>query len=113
MTRKAASKRYNIPISLLEEYERWELDGSRKKTAGAWQYDDQDLERIGMIMTLYSIGFNGSEVETYMRLVLEGENTRPQRIAMLTTMRRKTLDEIHSMEKQISTMDYLRHKMQA
>lgn len=112
MTMKEASNHYNIPIKILKEYERWGLCSAVKKVMGAWQYDDQDLERLSMIMTLHEIGFDSGEVETYMRLMLEGEDTRPQRIAMLNKRRGKTLDEIHFREKQISSMDYLRHEMQ-
>lgn len=112
MTMKEASERYNIPIKILKEYESWGLCGAVKKIMGAWQYDDQDLERLGMIMTLHGVGFDSGEVETYMRLMLEGESTQPQRIAMLNKKRGKTLDEIHFKEKQISSMDYLRYEMQ-
>lgn len=112
MTMKEASERYNIPIKILKEYENWGLCGPVKKVMGAWQYDDPDLESLSMIMTLHEIGFDSEEVETYMRLTLEGEYTQPQRIAMLNKKRSKTLDEIHFKEKQISSMDYLRHEMQ-
>lgn len=112
MTMKEASGRYNIPIKILKEYESWGLCGVVKKVMGAWQYDDQDLERLSMIMTLHKIGFDSKEVETYMRLMLEGEETQSQRIAMLDKKRGKTLDEIHFKERQISSMDYLRYEMQ-
>lgn len=112
MTMKEASERYSIPIKILKEYESWGLCGAVKKVMGAWQYDDQDLERLSMIMTLHEIGFDSDEVETYMRLMLEGEDTQPQRIEMLNQKRGKTLDEIHFKEKQISSMDYLRYEMQ-
>lgn len=91
MTMKEAGKRYQIPIKILKKYEKWELCGAVKKVIGVWQYDDQDIERLSMIMTLHGMGFSNSEVETYMRL---------------------TLDEIHLKEKQIAHMDYLRHEMQ-
>lgn len=113
MTMKEASDHYNIPIKILKEYESWGLCSAVKKVMGAWQYDDQDLERLSMIMTLHEIGFDSEEVETYMRLMLEGEDTQPQRIAMLNKKRDKTLDEIHFREKQIFSMDYLRHEMQS
>lgn len=112
MTMKEASERYNIPIKILKEYESWGLCGAVKKVMGAWQYDDQDFERLSMIMTLHGIGFDSEEAEIYMRLMLEGEDTQPQRIAMLNKKRGKTLDEIHFKEKQISSMDYLRYEMQ-
>lgn len=112
MTMKEAGERYQIPLKILKEYESWGLCGAVKKVMGSWQYDDQDIERLGMIMTLRDIGFGSSEVETYMRLVLEGERTEPERIAMLNRRRVKTLDEIHVKEKQIAHMDYLRYEMQ-
>lgn len=112
MTMKEAGERYQIPLKILKEYESWGLCGAVKKVMGSWQYDDQDIERLGMIMTLHDIGFGSSEVETYMRLVLEGERTEPERIAMLNRRRGRTLDEIHIKEKQIAHMDYLRYEMQ-
>lgn len=112
MTMKEAGERYSIPVKILKEYESWGFCGVVKKVMGAWQYDDQDLERLSMIMTLREIGFGSDEVEMYMRLMLEGEDTQPQRIEMLNKKRGKTLDEIHFKEKQISSMDYLRYEMQ-
>lgn len=112
MTINEASERYQIPLKVLKEYEEWGLCGAVKKVMGAWQYDDQDIERLSMIMTLHDIGFSRGEVETYMRLTLEGEHTEPERIAMLNRKRGETLDEIHFKEKQIAHMDYLRYEMQ-
>ena len=53
MTIDEASTRYNIPLNILREYESWGLCGAVKKVMGAWQYDDQDIERLSMIMTLH------------------------------------------------------------
>ncbi len=112
MTINEASERYQIPIDVLKEYERWGLCGSVKKVMGQWQYDDQDLERLGMIMTLHDIGFESGEVEEYMRLLLEGESTREKRLKMLNRRRGIALDEIHLREKQLERMDYLRYRIQ-
>ena len=111
MTMKEASERYKIPMKILKEYEKWELCGAVKKVMGAWQYDDQDIERLSMIMTLHDIGFLNDEVEGYMRLMLEGESTKAQRLGMLNKRRSATLDEIHFREMQLNRMDYLRHKI--
>ena len=112
MTMHEASERYHIPVKILKGYESWGLCGAVKKVMGAWQYDEQDIERLSMILTLHDIGFDSGEVESYMRLLLEGEGTEPQRMAMLNKRRGKTLDEIHFREKQIERMDYLRYEMQ-
>ena len=56
---------------------------NRKRVMGAWQYDDQDLERLSLIMTLHDSGFENEEVEEYMRLLLEEKNTEKQRMELL------------------------------
>lgn len=112
MTMKEASERYQIPVKILKEYESFGLCGAVKRVMGEWQYDEQDIERLSMIMTLHDIGFDKGEVENYMHLMLEGEKTKQQRIAMLNQKRGRTLDEIHFKEKQIAHMDYLRYEIQ-
>lgn len=111
MTIYEASEKYKIPIEILKEYESWGLWGTVKKVMGAWQYDDRDLERLSMIMTLHDIGFNNEEVATYMRLLLEGESTESERMRMLNQKRDSALDEIHFRERQLERLDYLRHKI--
>ena len=112
MTIDEASERYQIPMEILREYESWGLCGTVKKVMGAWQYDDQDLERLSLIMTLHDIGFSNAEVEEYMRLLLEEKNTEKQRMEMLERRRGTALDEIHFREKQLERLDYLRFKIQ-
>lgn len=60
MTMKEASKRYQIPVKILKEYESFGLCGAVKKVMGEWQYDDRDIERLSMIMTLLIILMLGS-----------------------------------------------------
>lgn len=112
MTIDEASERYQIPIEVLREYESWGLCGEAKKVMGAWQYDDTDLQRLSVIMTLHDIGFNNAEVESYMRLLLEGNFTEEERLQMLNKKRGTTLDEIHFKQKQLDRMDYLRYKIE-
>ena len=112
MTINEASERYNIPIEVLREYEKWGLCGEVKKVMGAWQYDDTDLERLSLIMTLHDVGFENDEIEVYMNLLLEGEATEARRLNMLNEKRNKALDAIHFKEAQLDRLDYLRHKIQ-
>ena len=95
MTIDEASKRYNIPLNILHEYERWGLCNAVKKVMGAWQYDDTDLERLSLIMTLHDIGFESFEIETYMKLLLEKEN----RLSLLSIV-------AYSFEKEIELKDW-------
>ena len=111
MTIQEVSERYNIPMDILKEYESWGINGSVKKTMGAWQYDDQDLERLSTIMALHDMGFTADEVESYMRLLLSDTDTARERMRMLEKRRDQALDEIHLKEKQLQRLDYLRHQM--
>lgn len=58
MTIEEASKKNNIPIHILKEYESWELCQEVKKVMGSWQYDETDLERLSLIMTSYDLDFS-------------------------------------------------------
>ena len=83
MTKDEASQPYRIPPHILDEYENWGLCGALKKVMGAWQYDDEDLERLSTIMTLHDIGFTAEEVENHMRLLLEQPDSDRQRLRMM------------------------------
>ena len=77
MTITEASEQYNIPLSILREYESWGLCDTVKTVMGAWQYDEEDIERLSMIMTLHDIGFEHDEIASYMRLRLQGAAAGP------------------------------------
>ena len=111
MTIDEASERYQIPIEVLKEYESWGLCGSVKKVMGMWQYDDQDLERLGMIMTLHQTGFDQKQIREYMELYLAGEETAAERMRILKEKRDAALDEIHFQEKKLESLDYLRYQI--
>lgn len=83
MTKSEACECYRIPPEILSEYESWGLCVAAKRVMGDWQYDDQDLERLGMIMTLHDIGFSPEEVESYIKMMLAGESTENERMKML------------------------------
>ena len=61
---------------------------------GVWQYDDEDLEWLSIILTLHDIGFTTEEAETYMRLLLEQPDSTKKRLRMMEEKRNKTLGGI-------------------
>ena len=111
MTIDEVSRQYQIPEKVLKEYESWGMDGAAGKTVGVWQYDDTDLERLGLILSLRDMGFESPEVETYMTLVLEGAGANDRKMQMLQKKREGILDEIHFREKKIQYLDYLRYEI--
>lgn len=112
MTIQEASEKYNIPINILREYESWVLWGEVKKEARSWHYDDGDIERLSIIMTLRDAGFTGDDIKKYMSLLSLGRQSEKELLKMLNDRRRATLDEIHFKEKQLDRLDYLRFEIQ-
>lgn len=104
MTFHEISKRYQIPVEILREYQCLKSEGSSL-------YDEQDITHLSMLVTLHSIGFQPEEAVAYMRLVLDGEETRLQRLQILTQKREETLKEIHKKETQLDQLDYLRFQI--
>ena len=113
MTIHEASERYTIPMEVLRAYESWGLCGAVKKVLGDWQYDDEDLERLSLILTLHDIGFTAEETETYMRLLLESPERGDERLRMLNAKRSAALDDIHFRERQLMRLDDLRHEIES
>ncbi|APU71962.1 MerR family transcriptional regulator [Companilactobacillus crustorum] len=111
MNKKEVSQKYRIPIEILDEYESWGLCNVVKYVMGEWQYDDQDLDRLSTIMALHDVGFSNKEVEKYMRLLLETNDSKEKIISLLNNQRANKLKQIHLQEKQLERIDYLKFKM--
>lgn len=111
MTIQEASERYRIPLHILQEYERWGLCRAVKDVMGTWQYDQTDIERLSLILTLHDVGFTPEAVEHSMRLLRVGDSTKEERARMLKERRDGTLDEIHLRQQQLDRLDYLRYEL--
>lgn len=111
MTIQEASECCRIPLHILQEYERWGLCRAVKDVMGTWQYDQTDIERLSLILTLHDVRFSPEEVEHSMRLLLVGDSTKEERARMLKERRDGTLDEIHLRQQQLDRLDYLRYEL--
>ena len=102
MTEQELLKKYNIPAELIEKYQ---------KFCRCSSFQDADVENMSMIMTLYGIGFDDPEAEKYLRLSLSDGDTAQERMEMLTKKRENVLSAIHSRQKQLDGIDYLRYQI--
>lgn len=110
MTMQEVSERYQIPMEILKEYEGWNLWDETEGGMENSKYNDDDLQRLEMIMTLHNIGFEGKEIEQYMRLYFLGNVTCAARMKILRKKREQILDKVHFHEKRLEDLDYLRYK---
>ena len=93
MTIEEASEKYCIPIKILKEYESMELCKTVKRVMGEYETD-----------------FSKEDIDEYMQLILSGENDE-ECLKILSQKRKKALDKIHILEKQISNLDYLKNEI--
>lgn len=111
MTIDEVSRNFQIPIKILKKYESWGGCGAVNKVIGDWQYDDQDLEKLSLIITLQEIGLDEKEVREYMMFLNRGEDTENERLRILQKKRVGLLDEIHFLEKKLEHLDYMRYEI--
>lgn len=112
MTIEEASKQYEIPAYIRKEYEQLDLCGKEQDKTGSWECDECDLEYLSLMVTLHQIGFEGTEVKEYIKLVFQGMGTKAERMKMLNRKRDDAMSKIHFCEEQIDLLDYLRYELQ-
>ena len=111
MTGEEIRKRYQIPKAALAVYDnqvRTLFYGGRTEDR---EYDDRDVERIGMVMAYQRMDFEDQEIGAFFRMEQEGEATREQRLHILKKHRLRILDEIHKKEKILDELDFLRYEL--
>ena len=101
MKRTEASEQFGVPMDVLLEYE--------KRGFCCGDYSDEDISRLGLLLTLLDLGFAGDEAAEY--LLLSSRGCRAERLRMLERRRGEILDDIHEREKALSRIDYLRHEL--
>ncbi len=99
MDKKDICKRYNIPENVAKHYR------TVCRTDGL---SDEDINRMGMLMTFYDAGFSEEETERFTELFKSGRFNECDK--MLKKLRGELLEKIHSLEIKIENIDYLRYK---
>lgn len=111
MTISEASRKYQIPAEILREYEALVLCGTQKNSAADWECDDHDLEVLNLLILLHASGFNWEEIKSYLGTPPKTKKALAKWLRALNQKRAKTLDEIHSKEAQLDSLDYLRYEL--
>lgn len=109
MTREEVCRCCQIPMKVLSAYEHWNQEEGHS-CSDEWQYDDEDIQKLSMIITLSEAGLTENQIECYMRLA-EKDGTENRRMALLNKQREHALTQIHMLEQQIERLDYLRYQI--
>lgn len=93
---------YQVPLSTLRYYEKMGLFENVKRINGIREYDDKDIERLSLILSLKHTGLEIKEILQYLKI-----NNIDKRIDLLLKRRKKSLDLMHLHQKNINTIDNL------
>ncbi|MCH4009817.1 MerR family transcriptional regulator [Companilactobacillus sp.] len=69
-------------------------------------FDDVDLEWLKMITCLRSTGMPLDQIKHYFDLVIDGEETVPERYQIMLDQQKKTLDEIQELQQHLNTINF-------
>lgn len=74
---------------------------------GIREYEDKDIERLSLIVTLKNTGLSIEAIAKFIELDKDGAGTINQRIKMLKNERQKILDNIHEQQNNLYSLDCL------
>ena len=72
---KEVSEKYNVPMTALRYYEKAGLFNQVKRINGIREYDDSDIERLSLILTLKKAGVHIENILKYIQLDEQGQST--------------------------------------
>lgn len=108
---KEVSTRFNVSVTALRYYEKVGLFEEVNRVNGIREYEDKDIERLSLILTLKNIGLSNDVILKYIELNECGDATKKQQIQVLKKERQKILDSIHNQQKNIDSLDRLIYRL--
>lgn len=90
----------------LRYYERIGLVEVRRDAAGYRSYDRQAMARIVFISRLRVSGMPIGTISHYLELVLQGDHTAPQRLALMQEHRARIQQQLRDLQLALAVTDY-------
>ena len=107
---KEVSEKYNVSMTALRYYEKAGLFDEVKRINGIREYEDKDIKRLSLILTLKKAGVHIENILKYIQLE-ENEASSSQKLRILKQERNNILDEIHLRQKNLDTLDCLIYQL--
>ena len=93
-------------LDTLRYYERIGLLDVRRDAAGYRCYDERAMARIVFISRLRASGMPIGTISHYLELVLEGDHTEPQRLALMQEHRDRIQRQLRDLQLALAVTDY-------
>lgn len=105
------SEKYNISMATLRYYEKIGLLDDVNRIHGIRDYQEKDIEQIGLVLNLKEAGLDNETLKEYLTLIKQGKSTSKARVCLLKKQKTKLLDTIHKQQKYIDCLDYLVYQL--
>lgn len=69
-------------------------------------FSDSDIEWLEMITCLRSTGMPLDQIKNYTDLVIDGENTVPERYQIMLDQQKRTINEIKDLQQHLATINH-------
>lgn len=107
MTIKEVSEKYNISQDTLRYYERAGMIPPVTRTKGGIRnYGEQDLKWLEMALCMRNAGLPVEAMAEYLRLFQLGDETIPERLALLTSQRDILLAKKQEIDNTLKRLNY-------
>lgn len=104
-----AAKLLGIPASTLRYYESVGLLPEVSRTAsGRRQFSERDIEMGRMIECLKASGLQLKDIKRFMDMVVAGDATLEDRLALFEAQRARVEEEIRQLQETLAVLDYKR-----
>ena len=106
LTIAEASELTGLTAHTLRYYERIGLLQVGRDAAGYRSYDQQAMARIVFISRLRASGMPIGTLSHYLDLVLQGDDTEPERLALMQDHRAGIQQQLHDLQLALAVTDY-------
>lgn len=99
----------DVPASTLRYYEsQGLLPELARSESGRRQFSDRDIEACRVIDCLKASGLSIKEIKAFMDMVLEGDSTLADRLALFEARRESVLAEIERLNETLAVLEFKR-----
>ena len=101
------SKILNIPASTLRYYDKEGLlPFVERSNSGIRKFKDNDIGWLKMIECLKKSGMSIKDIKTYLKLMMQGDDTIHERLELFQKQREVLQEQMASLQKTLDILDY-------
>ncbi|RGB53316.1 MerR family transcriptional regulator [Absiella sp. AM54-8XD] len=112
MNRKEVQAWFPLRDEELQSFEQAGLYDHPKAENGLMEYDDKDIKRLSLLVTLTQIGMNMEDIKTYIGYERCDIDQKSKKVLLLKKHRQALLEKLHDQQKCIDCLDMLLYDLQ-